>query len=310
MPINDDPGLEHEADVMGDKAAAGMVAQRIAQIAHPLRAVRGMTVQRAPIIQNPAGQNIDIGAAEWTPERLEKLLEDMPYQWADSTGTGRKIRREIKRKVALQPPPQSAVSDVKLAAGNAMISKQNAARHALGGGFSAAASETKPLKEDPEKAKKLAESTGKGVLKSAASAVVNFFTGNVSGMVEAGGEAAVGLAKAQQIQSLLDDAKAEAKEAKSQEERDAVAPAQLIAALNIVVKCLRTKAGGAAAGAAIPFAGTIVSALVAGDLNKAMQTIWAADVPIARRAAAILDIEEGTQIGSYESMGKRGGDDG
>jgi hypothetical protein len=78
VAINDDPGLESEADQMGARAASGQFQPDAAPDA--------------------TGQRVDLGAAHWTPVTLQALLDPLPYQMA-ARYEGR-INAEIARRAA------------------------------------------------------------------------------------------------------------------------------------------------------------------------------------------------------------------
>jgi hypothetical protein len=175
--------------------------------------------------------------------------------------------------------------------------------------MSSSSSERQSIIADSERDTAVAESAGKSAASKVVSVPVNVATGGISGYVQAGGGAAVRAARAEQIGILPAEAEEAAGASHSQSEAAAGAPAGLIGALRSVRNCLLAEAGGEAAAGVIPFAGTVVSALVDDSLRQATATIWALmdNNDRARRAAAILGINEDSSAGKYGSSGKDGG---
>lgn len=266
----------------------------------------GRTIQRQPYVRDAGGQRVDIGAAHWTPATLQALLDSLPYQMADRYG--RRIRREIARRMGPAPAPAPVPAAPLAAAGNAILSAQNAARFGLSGLVSAE-SERQPIVANSARDKNAAASAGVRAASSVVSGAVSVATGGITGYVQAGGAAAIRLAKAAQIQSLLSEAEEAARASHTQAAAEIAAPAGLADALRTVIRCLSAEAGGEAAGGVIPFAGTVVSALVADALREATATIWALTdtSDLARRAAAILGIEQGSSSTKYGSAAAGGG---
>lgn len=193
VSINNDAGLEREADHMGAKAAngnfspsaGGGAAQRklgrgkIVQS----KTVQAKTIQQQPFARDANGQRVDLGAAHWTPATLRALLNSLSYQAADRY-EGR-INAEIARRggapagaalVAAAPPPAPAPM---AAAGNAIISSENAMRHGIGGLLSSG-SERQPIVANTERDEAAGKSAGQSAVATLVGGAVSVATGGVS----------------------------------------------------------------------------------------------------------------------------------
>lgn len=322
VSINDDAGLEREADRMGAKAASGIfsspagggAAQRKLGAGRIIqnKTVQAKTIQQRPYARDANGQRVDLGAAHWTPATLQALLDSLPYQMADRYQ--RRINGEIARRggapagaalVAAAPAPVAAPI---AAAGNAVISSANAMRHGIAGLLSSG-SERQPIIADTERDEAAAKSAGQSAVTTLVGGAVSVATGGISSYVRAGGAAGAQAVRAAQIDGLLTEAENAARDSHSSVESAAAAPAGLADALRTVRNCLLAQAGGEAAAGVIPFAGTVVNAAVGDDLRAASDVIWAnaGNNDLARRAAEILGINQGSSSSKYGSNDTGGG---
>jgi hypothetical protein len=318
VSINDDAGLEREADRMGAKAASGNFAPPAGGAAAQRKrgggkivqnkTVQAKTVQQQPYARDANGQRVDLGAAHWTPVTLQALLDSLPYQMADRYAN--RINGEIARRggapagaalVAAAPAPLAA-------AGNAVISSQNAMRHGIGGLLSSG-SERQPIVANTERDEAAGKSAGQSAVTTLVGGAVSVATGGISSYVRAGGAAGARAARAAQNDGLLTEAEDAAVSSHSSSESAAAAPAGLADALRTVRNCLLAQAGGEAAAGVIPFAGTVVNAAVGDDLRAASDVIWAnaGNNDVARRAAEILGLNQGSSAGKYGSNDTGGG---
>jgi hypothetical protein len=285
IAINDDAGLESEADVMGQRASHTNVFQRKQSPKLGTSTGQGGGIaQRKPFL-NIGDDKFDLGEAHWTVRTLEDLKLQASYQqWDIIDQRINELKRDGKA------PDEKSSPGIQEKLGRTLLHGKKLLEHGVS---TAGEGETQGMLTTAEDVKAVAADASKAATKASASFVVNLLTGGISGKIEA----AMAVAKSGISAAQIDDILTEAAKAMSHDQKatETVAPPDFVGALETIRDAEIEAAGGKAVGAFIPGVAFLVDENNKEAVQHARTTIqiYASDgLPLAQRAARLMGLKD------------------